>query len=400
MDFPSIRDADIEGKTVVMRVDYNLPIDEEGRIMDHTRISTTMKTINYVVNNNGKLVLISHLGRPEGRKSKKLRMDKVARRLSKLLSKRVDKLDSCVGEKVRKHVEGMKPRDIVLLENVRFHDEEKEKDAGKRERFAKELASLGDIYVNEAFAVSHRDHASITGIPKYIPGYFGLSFLREIRMINDIVKKPERPYMAIMGGCKKEKILALERMVKKADKVLMGGVMGNTFLKAKGCEIGKSKYKEELISDAKRLLKKANSRIALPVDAMVENGMEAEPFPLEEVDETMKIMDIGPETVVRYKDLLRDAKTVVWAGPLGKFEKKPYEKGTLYVASFISGLDAKSLVGGGDTISAMQQLNMVERVSHVSTGGGAFVDFITKEHFPGIDAIMESCRTHGHFDIS
>ena len=395
MDFPTVKDVDVEGKTVLMRVDYNLPLDEKGKITDHTRISTTLKTVNYVIDNNGKLVLVAHLGRPKNRE-KELRMNVVADRLSKLLGKSVKKLDGCIESEVYEFVKGMKPGDIVLLENIRFYPEEKEKDDYKREEFAKKLAKLGDIYVNEAFGVSHRNHASVTGIPKFIPSCCGLSFMRELRMINSIVQKPDKPYIAIIGGAKEDKMLAIENLIPKVEKILMGGVIGNTFLKAKDFEIGDSKYNEEFVNEAKRLLEKAGGKIVLPVDAMVENKMEAEPFPIAEITKEMKIMDIGPETIVRYKDILRKAKTVIWAGPLGKFEKKPYEKGTLYIASFISALNAKTLVGGGDSIAAMRMLNMMERMTHISTGGGAFVDFITKEKFPGVEALKDSYKRYSH----
>lgn len=394
MELKSVKDVNVNGKTVIMRVDYNLPLGKEGKVTDHTRISITLKTLNYILNKNGKLVLIAHLGRPENRE-KELRMNVVADRLSKLLGKHVKKLDGCTEDFVQEEVKKMKPGDIVILENVRFYPEEKEKDDSKREGFAKKLANLGDVYVNEAFAASHRNHASITGIPKFMPGCCGLSFMREVDMINSIVQNPEKPYIAIIGGAKGDKMLAIENLIPKVDKILMGGVLGNTFLKAKGFEIGNSKYDETLVNEAKKLLKRGGGKIVLPVDAMVENEMEAEPFPIEEITKDMKIMDIGPETIVRYKDILRNAETVIWAGPLGKFEKKPYEKGTLYMASFISGLYAKTLVGGGDSIAAMQKLNMMERMTHISTGGGAFVDFITKEKFPGMEALKDSYKRYG-----
>jgi phosphoglycerate kinase len=393
-EFPSIRDVDIQGKTVVMRVDYNLPMDENGNVTDHIRISTTMKTLNHVLNENAKLVLISHLGRPKNREAH-LRMDVIAKELSGLLGIEVKKLDACTGICVQEAVRKMKPGDIVILENIRFYPEETEKNPLIREEFAKKLAQLGDVYVNDAFAASHRDHASITGIPKFIPGCAGLSFLREVRMINSILGKPEKPYVAVIGGTKEDKMLAVETLLPKVDRILMGGVIGNTFLKARGFDIGASKYDETLVEKAKAVLEKAGEKIMLPDDVMVENAGETEQFPACEVREGMKILDIGPETIVNYKNALRHAKTVIWSGPLGMFEKKPFEKGTLYIASFISGLEAKTLVGGGDSISAMQKLNMAERMTHISTGGGAFVNYITKERFPGIEALKESYRLHG-----
>jgi len=395
MDIIDIRNVDVEGKTVVMRVDYNLPLDENGKVTDHTRISTTLKTLFYIINNGGKIVLIAHLGRPKSR-DPRLKMDVVAERLSDILGVPVKKLDHCSGEEVEQCIKKMKPGDVVLLENIRFYSEETEKDERVREDFAKKLAGLGDIYVNEAFAASHRNHASITGVPKYIPGCCGLSFLREINMINSIAKNPEKPYVAIIGGAKDDKMLCIESLLPKVDRILMGGIIGNTFLKAKGLDIGDSEYDEALVGKAGELLKKAGDKIVLPEDAMVEYNGDPEHFPVSEVRKGMKIMDIGPETVVHYKNVLRYAKTIVWTGPLGKFEKKPYEKGTLYIASFISGLDAKTLVGGGDSITAMRKLNLAERMTHISTGGGAFADYITKERFPGIEALRESRRLHGH----
>ncbi len=393
MEFPSIRDVDVEGKTVIMRVDYNLPLDENGRVTDHTRISTTLKTLYYIINNGGKVVLISHLGRPKAREAH-LKMNVVAERLSDIIGVPVKKMDHCDGAEVEACIRKMQPGDVVILENVRFHPEETEKNEAAREAFAKRLAKLGDIYVNEAFAASHRNHASITGIPKFIPGYCGLSFLREVNMINSIVKNPEKPYVAIIGGAKEDKMLCIESLLPKVDRILMGGVIGNTFLKAKGYEIGDSKYNEALVEKAKLVLEKAKGKIMLPEDVMVDNSGEAEPFPVSEVRKGMKIMDIGPETIVNYKNILRPAKTVVWTGPMGVFEKKPFEKGTLYIATFISGLDAKTLVGGGDSISAMKKLNLMERMTHISTGGGAFADFITKDAFPGIEAVKASYRHH------
>lgn len=393
MDFRNVKEVDLKGKSVVMRVDYNLPLDEKGNVTDHTRISMTLKTLNYILNKGGKIVLVSHLGRPKGREDV-LRMNVVAERLSKILGKKVRKLDGCIENEVKEKVMKARPGEIMLLENVRFYSGEKEKDSAKRKDFAKKLAELGDVYVNEAFAASHRDHASVTGIPVFIPGCCGLSFMREVDMINSIVQKPEKPYVAIIGGAKEDKMMAIEKLLPKVDKILMGGVIGNTFLKAKGFDVGKSRYDESLVNKAKELLEKGWDKIVLPLDAMVENGEEAEAFPVEEIAKDMRIMDIGPETIVRYKDILRDAETVIWTGPLGKFEKKPYERGTLYIASFVSGLYAKSLVGGGDSIAAMQKLNMMERMTHISTGGGAFVDFITKDKFPGLEALRDSCRRY------
>lgn len=393
-EFTSVRDVDVRGKTVVMRVDYNIPLDGNGNVTDHTRISTTMKTLNHVLNSNCRLVLISHLGRPKNKEAN-LRMDVVANELSNMLGVNVKKLNECTGICVEEAVRKMRPGEIVMLENIRFYPEETEKNASVREEFAKRLAKLGDIYVNEAFAVSHRDHASITGIPKFIPGCAGLSFLREVRMIDSIVGKPEKPYVAVIGGTKEDKMLAIEKLLPKVDHILMGGVIGNTFLKAKGFDIGDSKYDETLVEKAKTVLERAGDKILLPDDVMVENASEIEQFPACEVRKGMKILDIGPETIVNYKNALRHAKTVIWSGPLGMFEKKPFEKGTLYIASFIAGLEAKTLVGGGDSISAMQKLNMAERMTHISTGGGAFVDYITKERFPGVEALKESHRLHG-----
>lgn len=395
MDLPSVRDVDFEGKTVIMRVDYNLPLDESGRVTDHTRISSTLRTLNHLTNDGAKVVLIAHLGRPKSREMH-LRMDVVAKKLSELIGTNVRKLDACTGEEVEECVKKMQPGDIVLLENVRFYSEETEKNDAAREAFAAKLASIADIYINDAFAASHRKHASITEMPKFLPSCCGLSFLREVNMINSIVSQPEKPYVAIIGGAKEDKIHCIESLLPKVDKILMGGVIGNTFLKAKGLDVGDSKYDEALVEKAKALLGMAGDKISLPDDVFVENAKEAEQFPVTEVRKGMKIMDIGPETIVNYKNVLRRARTVIWTGPLGMFEKKPYEKGTLYIASFISGIEAKTLVGGGDTISAMQKLNMVERMTHISTGGGAFIDYITKERFPGLEALRESYRTHGH----
>jgi phosphoglycerate kinase len=395
MELPSIREIDFGGKTVIMRVDYNLPLDESGKIMDHTRISSTLRTINHITNDGAKLVLVAHLGRPKNR-DPHLKLDVVARKLSELIGMQVKKLDGCSGPEVEECIKKMKPGEIAMLENIRFFPEETEKNDKVREDFARQLAKLADIYVNDAFAASHRKHASITEIPKFLPSCCGLSFVREVNMINSIISNAEKPYVAIIGGAKDDKMLCIESLLPKVDRILMGGIIGNTFLKAKGYDIGDSIFDEALVEKAKAILASAGEKILLPDDVMVANGAEAEQFPVTEVRKGMKIMDIGPETIVNYKNALRRARTVIWTGPLGKFETKPFEKGTLYIASFISGIEAKTLVGGGDTISAMQKLNMVERMSHISTGGGAFIDYITKDRFPGLDALKESYGLHGH----
>lgn len=396
MKIPSIRDIDVEGKTLIVRVDYNLPLGEKGRVTDNTRIKVTIDTLGYLIKHRAKVVLISHLGRPKSRE-RHLRMDAVAEELSRLLGRKVKKLDGCVEGFVKKEVSEMEGGEVILLENVRFYEGEKEKDDRKREAFAGKIASMGDIYVNEAFSASHRDHASITGIPKFIPGVLGMLFREEIKAINGITRNPEKPYVAIIGGAKADKISAVKGLLGKVSRILMGGVIGNTFLKARGLEIGGSEYGRELVGDAGKLLGEHEDRIVLPVDAVVDCKGKAEAVSLGEVTKDMKIMDIGPETVAHYSDILGDAKTVIWAGPLGKFEEEPYGKGSLRIAEIISGLSAKTVVGGGDTIAAIRMPEITEKITHVSTGGGAFIDFITENKLPGMEALRDSYRRHGRF---
>lgn len=395
MDILSLRDIDVEGKTVIVRVDYNLPLDENGDVRDHTRIVHTLPTIEHLLKKNAKIVLLSHLGRPNSREER-LRMDVVAKRLSELIGKYVEKLDGVTEEYVKERVKNMKPGDIILLENVRFYPEEKEKNEEIRHAFARKIAEMGDIFVNEAFGVSHRDHASITGIPKFILGCCGFGLEKEVRMISQIVQNADRPYIAIVGGKKDDKIKALEILLEKVDRALMGGVIANTFLKVSGFDIGQSKFDEKVVKEAKDVLERFRDKIMLPVDVVVDENGDAKVVDIKDVSGDMKIMDIGPTTIEKFKEALSNAKTVLWAGPLGKFEKSEFEKGTKEIAEFVAELNAKTLVGGGDSVAALEKFNTGKKMTHISTGGGAFMDFVTKEKLPGIEALRESYRIHGH----
>ncbi len=391
----SLRDIDVKDKTVLVRVDYNLPMDEDGNVLDLTRIEVTLPTIKYLLDNNAKIVLVSHLGRPNGWEEK-LKNDVVAKVLSQVLGKEVIKIDGCVEDHVFEKIAALKPGEIALLENVRFYPEEKHDDENVKMEFAGKLARLADIYVNDAFGVSHREHASVAFVPKHIPGCCGFGLENEISTISSVLNSPTRPYVLVLGGKKKDKIKVLSKLIEKLDAVVIGGVVGNTFLKAAGKEIGASKYEENLVDKAREILEKHGDKIHLPVDATVVcNDGTIRQVDIQEVGDGMKIMDIGPKTVERFGRVVRDASTIVWAGPLGAYERDEFIEGSRKLAEIIAELEANVIVGGGDTAAAMKKIKFTNNnILHISTGGGAFIEFITELDLPGLAALRESYMLH------
>jgi len=390
MEFLDLDDVEVEGKTVIVRGGMDVSVDREGNLLDDKRVVACIPTIQNLVTRKAKVVLLLHIGRPKGNEPH-LRTDNVAKRLSRFMYRDIEKLDSVVGEGVRERIGRMKPGEIVFLENLRFHEEEKRNDEG----FARELASLGDVYVNECFSVSHREHASMVGIPRCIPGVAGYGLKKELEILGKCIKDPERPMVAILGGVKADKMNALKKLSEKADHILVGGGLSLLLMKMKGHEIGDSKFDDEWLNggaDVREIL--GNGKLVLPEDFVVakefRENAETKVVPRDGIEKGWMALDIGPQTIGKYKEILGKAKTIIWAGPMGVFEWKNFSKGTEEIAKFIADSESLSVVGGGESASAAEKFNVADRMTHVSTGGGAFLEFVAKETLPAVDALVES----------
>ncbi len=386
---PTLKDLPIRpGKIVLVRADLNVPL-KNGKVAYDTRIRESLPTIQYLLKKKAIVLLLSHLGRPKGIDDS-LRMDPIAERLGQLLKQHVLKTDDCVGAEVEDTINEMHSGDILVLENVRFHPEEEAND----DSFARALAELADFYVNDAFGSSHRAHASIVGVPKYLPSAAGFLLEKEIKMLSKALK-PKKPFVVVLGGAKvSDKIGVIENLAKKADKILVGGAMMFTFLKAMGKNVGQSKLEQDKINEAKKILRKFGKKIVLPVDVVVADKPDAKAktkiVGIDEIPKSMIGLDIGPQTIKLFESELKRAKTVVWNGPMGMFEIPVFAKGTNAVAKAISKLKATTIVGGGDSISAIQKLGIAKKFSHVSTGGGASLEFLEGKKMPGIE-VLERC---------
>ena len=393
MQKKSIRDIDIKGKSVLMRVDFNVPLDDNGNITDDNRIRETLPTIRYALDNGAKLILMSHLGRPKGEVKDEFSLAPVGKRLEELLKRPVIKLDDCIGPEVEKAVRGMASGDVILLENLRFHKEEEKNNP----EFARKLSGLAEIFVNDAFGTCHRAHASTEGVTHFLPSVAGLLVEKEIQYFEKINESPERPFILVLGGAKvSDKIPMIENMLSKADIILIGGAMAYTFLKQEGIKIGSSRYEQEVADTAKKILDKARSKgveLLLPVDHVEVNNIET-PQQIKttydaEIDEGYMGVDIGPKTITLFSDRLKKAKTIVWNGPMGIFEKDQYSKGTKMIAQAIAGTSATSIVGGGDSAAAAEKFGVKDRISHISTGGGASLEYLEGKILPGIAALTD-----------
>jgi len=389
----TLKDVAVKGKRVLMRADFNVPLDESGSITDDSRIRAALPSINYILENGGKLILMSHLGRPKGEFKTEFCLKPVAERLSALLNKEVKKMDDCVGEDVEEAVRDMKEGDVVLLENLRFHKEEKKNDPV----FAKSLASLGEIFVEDAFGTCHRAHASTVGVTEYLPSVAGFLVEKEIEYFEKVTKSPDKPFCLILGGAKvADKIPLIENMLDKIDCLLIGGAMSYTFLKSRLKGIGASRCETGLTETVNKIFKMANEKkvsIFLPKDHIVAKEIK-EDAQVKTVDENIPDnwigLDIGPRTVESYETVLKDARTIVWNGPVGLFEMTPFSGGTRELAKFISTLDAATtVIGGGDTAAAINQLNLAGKMSHMSTGGGASLEYLEGKELPGIQALND-----------
>ena len=397
----TLRDIELEGKKVLVRADFNVSV-KNGMVEDDTRLKATIPTINFLLEKNCKIILMSHLGRPQKllkkqsleEIKKELTLKPVAEDLSDILGINVIFAeDSITLDSVDTNIpEG----DVVLLENVQFNKGETKND----EEYAKKLASIADVYVNDGFGQSHREYASFCAITKFLPSCIGLLVEKEVNQLNKILK-PEKPFIAIVAGAKADKIGALKVLAKKADKILAGGVLANTLLKVKGVDIGASKFDEETFAVAKELLKLADEKLILPKDFIVADKFDKEADT--KVTKSNKIpkgwitMDIGPETIENYKETLKDAKTVLWAGPLGVFEMEKFSKGTKEIAEFLANLNCTKIVGGGDTGAAIHAFELTDKMTHVSTGGGASLEFIEKDgKLPALTALEKANKDEKH----
>jgi phosphoglycerate kinase len=383
-DKKTIRDIDPANKRVLVRVDFNVPL-ADGAVVDDTRIQAALPTIRYLLEHGAAVILCSHLGRPKGKVVAELTLRPVAEHLASLLGKPVAFVEDCIGPEAHAAAEKLQAGDVLLLENTRFNPEERAND----DEFAAALASLADLYVNDAFGSAHRAHASTEGVAHHLPAVAGFLMEKELEYLGKALETPAHPFVAILGGAKiSDKITVVERLLEKADRLLIGGGMANTFLAAKGYSMGSSLVEEDSIETAKDLLSRSADRLLLPVDLVVGDQFAAEAQSktvlANEVPENWGAYDIGPKTVEEYSQALKNAKLVVWNGPMGVFEFETFAKGTWAIAEAVAACDGTTIVGGGESTAAVRQAGLTDRISHVSTGGGASLEFLEGKDLPGV----------------
>jgi phosphoglycerate kinase len=385
----TIRDIDVHNKRVLVRVDFNVPI-KNGLIGDDTRIRAALPTLEYLIKHQAILILCSHLGRPDGSPDPKYSLRPVAEHLSGLLGKPVGFAEDCIGPDTISKVALLKPGDVLLLENTRYHAGETKND----DVMARQLANLADLYVNDAFGSAHRAHASTEGVARFLPAVAGFLMEKEIQYLGTVITDPEKPFVAILGGAKiSDKIGVIRNLLSKADVILIGGGMANTFFKAEGYPVGDSLVEDEALGSAREFLKTGRTQIRLPVDVMIADKFAADadwkviqsgPIP-----DGWRILDIGPDTIAAYAKVIRKAKTVVWNGPMGVFEFPEFAKGTLGIAKMIANSQATSVIGGGESVAAIQQSGLADKISHISTGGGASLEMLEGLELPGVAALQD-----------
>jgi phosphoglycerate kinase len=393
MDKQTIRDVDVAGKRVLVRVDFNVPLDREGHVTDATRLREALPTINALRQQGARVVLMSHLGRPDGQVNESLRLAPVAAELQRLLGAPVAYVRESVGPEAQAAVEHLTPGGVLLLENLRFHPEEEKNDPN----FSRQLASLGDLYVDDAFGTAHRAHASTEGVTHFLPAVAGLLMEKELESFARILEQPERPLVAIIGGAKvSSKIGVLENLLEKVNRLIIGGGMANTFIKAQGHDVGRSLLEADKVELARDLMTRAAGAgvdLLLPVDAVVTDRLEAEAprqaVGVDAVPADQLIADIGPRSVERFASAIADAKTILWNGPMGVFEVPPFAAGTRALADAVGRSTAVTVIGGGDTVAAVEQAGCADRMTHISTGGGASLELLEGRVLPGVAALQD-----------
>ena len=393
MDKKTIRDIDLKGKKVLVRCDFNVPLDENQNITDNTRIVAALPTIKYLLENNCKIILCSHLGRPKGEFKPEFSLKPVAKELSRLLGKEVIMAKDVIGEDATEKAANLKEGEILLLENVRFHREETDNDP----EFSKKLASMAEIYVNDAFGAAHRAHSSTVGVASYLPAVSGFLIEKELKFLGNALNNPERPFMAILGGAKvSDKIGVIDNLLEKVDTLLIGGGMAYTFFKAQGYNVGDSLCEEDKLDLAKELMQKAKDKgvkLMLPVDTKIgkepKAGTETKTVACTEIPDGWEGLDIGEKTINMFKEELQKAKTVVWNGPLGLFEVEEFAVGTNEIAKVLADLDATTIIGGGDSAAAVRKAGLQDKMTHISTGGGASLEFLEGKKLPGIECLQD-----------
>jgi phosphoglycerate kinase len=388
----TLKDLDLHNKRVLVRVDFNVPL-EAGRVTDNTRIRAALPTIQYLIDHGARVILMSHLGRPKGKVKEELRLDPVARELEGLLGRPVHKVNDCIGPEVEAAVAALKPGEVLLLENLRFYPEEEKNDP----EFARKLASLADLYVNDAFGAAHRAHASTEGVAHYLPAAAGFLLQKEIETLGKALADPERPFVAIIGGAKvSDKISVIRNLLTKVDTLIIGGGMANTFLRAKGYAMGRSLVEEDQVPLAQELMATAEQqgvKMLLPRDLVVAQEFKADAphqvVAASAVPDGWMALDIGPETAQDFANALTGARTVVWNGPMGVFEMEPFAHGTEAVARAVAAVDGMTIVGGGDSVAAVEKVGVAAKIGHISTGGGASLEFLEGKALPGVVALTE-----------
>ncbi|MBI5649841.1 MAG: phosphoglycerate kinase [Chloroflexi bacterium] len=389
MNKKTIRDLALKNKRALVRVDFNVPLDDKGHVTDDTRIVASLPTIQFLIEQGAKVILCSHLGRPKG-KDQKFSLRPVAARLEHLLGKPVTFIADCIGQPVERVVEGMNAGDVVLLENVRFYPEEEKNDPA----FAKKLAAFGDVYVNDAFGSAHRAHASTEGVAKILQGVAGFLMEKELNYLGTALANPARPFVAILGGAKvSDKIKVIENLLPLVDALLIGGGMANTFLTARGVNLGQSLVETDKLDMAKALLEKAGAKIVLPVDAVIADKFDKDALnqvvDVNAIPSDWRMLDVGPQTIDAFAKILSDAQTVVWNGPLGVFEFPAFARGTVEIAKRLAQSRATTIIGGGDSAAAVEQAGVANQMTHISTGGGASLEFLEGRVLPGVAALQD-----------
>ncbi|MCL4560648.1 MAG: phosphoglycerate kinase [Chloroflexi bacterium] len=385
----SVTDVDVHGKRVLVRVDFNVPISD-GNVSDDTRIRAALPTIEYLLQHGASVILASHLGRPKAGPEAKFSLRPVAAYLSKLMGMPVEFCEDCIGPKAEAAAKALEPGEVLLLENTRFHPEEEKNNP----EMARQLAALADLFVNDAFGSAHRAHASTEGVAHYLPAVAGFLLEKEIRYLGQAVADPKRPFVAILGGAKiSDKIGVIRNLLTKADQILIGGGMANTFFKAEGYAMGDSLVEAEVLDTARELLETGKTKIRLPKDVVIADGFKADAaskvIPTGPVPDGWRILDIGPETVAAYAGVVSAAGTVVWNGPMGVFEFPPFAKGTYGVAKAVADSGATSIIGGGESVAAIQQSGLADKITHISTGGGASLEMLEGLTLPGVAALQD-----------